>query len=50
MLGPSLRMQKKMWVPPTPWESVTCLGTDVCLTADPGVANSIMVRSHMIMK
>ena len=27
-------------------QSVTCLATDACLTADPGVASSITVRSH----
>ena len=27
-------------------QSVTCLATDACLTADPGVASSIPVRSH----
>ena len=27
-------------------QSVTCLTADVCLTADPGVANSIPVRSN----
>ena len=26
--------------------SVTCLATDACLSADPGVARSIPVRSH----
>ena len=26
--------------------SVTCLATDACLTADPGVASSIPTRSH----
>ena len=26
-------------------QSVTCLATDACLTADPGVASSIPVRS-----
>ena len=26
--------------------SVTCLATDACLTADPGVASSIPARSH----
>ena len=35
-------------------QSVTCLATDACLTADPGVASSIPVRSHtawrLIMK
>ena len=27
-------------------QSVTCLATDACLTADPGVASSIQARSH----
>ena len=27
-------------------QSVACLATDACLTADPGVASSIPVRSH----
>ena len=27
-------------------QSVTCLATDACLTADPGVTSSIPVRSH----
>ena len=35
-------------------QSVTCLATDACLTAIPGVASSILARSHtfleMIMK
>ena len=29
---------------------VTCLATDACLTADPGVASSILVRSHTFVK
>ena len=31
-------------------QSVTCLATDVCLTADPGVASSIPARSHTIVE
>ena len=31
-------------------QSVTCLATDACLTADPGVASSIPVRSHTIVE
>ena len=31
-------------------QSVTCLATDVCLTADPGVASSILVRSHTFVE
>ena len=30
-------------------QSVTCLATDPCLTADPGVASSIPARSHAFM-
>ena len=31
-------------------KSVTCLTTDACLTADPGVASSIPGRSHTFVK
>ena len=31
-------------------QSVTCLATDVCLTADPGVASSIMARYHTFVE
>ena len=31
-------------------QSVTCLATDACLTADPGVASSIQVRSHTFVE
>ena len=31
-------------------QSVTCLATDVCLTADPGVASSIPARSHTFLE
>ena len=31
-------------------QSVTCLATDVSLTADPGVASSIPARSHTFME
>ena len=30
-------------------QSVTCLATDACLTADPGVASSIPVPYHEII-
>ena len=30
--------------------SVTCLTTDACLTADPGVASSIPVQSHTFVE
>ena len=31
-------------------QSVTCLATDASLTADPGVASSILARSHTFME
>ena len=31
-------------------QSVTCLATDVCLTADPGVTSPIPVRSHTFVE
>ena len=31
-------------------QSVTCLATDACLTADPGVASSIPARSYTFME
>ena len=30
-------------------QSVTCLSTDVCLTADPGVGSSISAQSHTFL-
>ena len=31
-------------------QSMTCLATDACLTADPGVASSIPARSHTFVE
>ena len=31
-------------------QSVTCLATEACLTADPGITSSILVRSHTFME
>ena len=31
-------------------QSVKCLATDACLTADPGVASLILARSHTLME
>ena len=31
-------------------QSVSCLATDACLTADPGVASSIPARSHTFLE
>ena len=62
---PDLSMQKKVCVLKIPLyfllvnlnnlpghvaQSVTCLATDACLTADPGVASSIWVRSHTFVE
>ena len=33
-----------------PRQSVTCLATDACLIADPGVASSIPVRSNTFVE
>ena len=32
------------------WQPCTCLAIDVCLTADPGVASSILAQSHSFME
>ena len=42
-------MIKPQW-PGRVAQSVTCLATDVCLTADPGVASSIPARSHTFVE
>ena len=31
-------------------QSVTCLATDACLTADPGIVSSIPVQSHTFVE
>ena len=31
-------------------KSVTCLATDACLTADPGVVSLILARSHTFLE
>ena len=38
------------WIPGRVAQSVTCLATDACLTADPGVASSIPARSHTFVE
>ena len=40
---------KSQW-PGRVGQSVTCLATDACLTADSGVASSIPVRFHTFME
>ena len=38
------------WMPGRVAQSVTCLATDACLTADPGVPSSIPVRSQTFVE
>ena len=38
------------FVPGRAAQSVACLATDACLTADPGVASSIPARSHTFVE
>ena len=44
------RDKTKIRIQSTYSQSVTCLATDACLTADPGVASSIPARSHTFME
>ena len=43
-------VKKKKWIPGRIAQSVTCLATDACLTAIPGVASSIPARSHTFVE
>ena len=38
------------WLPDRVAQSVMCLATDACLTADPGVASSIPARYHTFVE
>ena len=40
----------KVCLPGRVAQSVTCLATDACLTADPGVASSIPARYHTFVE
>ena len=40
----------KLNIPGRIAQSVTCLATDACLTANPGVASSIPARSHTFVE
>ena len=40
----------KNYLPGRVAQSVMCLATDACLTADPGVASSIPARSHTFVE
>ena len=39
-----------IWKPGRVAQSVTCLATDACLTAEPGVASSIPARYHTFVE
>ena len=43
-------MIEDLRIPGRVTQSVTCLTTDACLTADPGVASSIPARSHTFVE
>ena len=40
----------RLMIPGRIAQAVTCLATDACLTADPGVASSIPARSHTFVE
>ena len=42
--------QFKDFLPGRVAQSVTCLASDACLTADPGVASSILARYHTFVE
>ena len=48
--GMILRQAIKWTKPGRVAQSVTCLATDACLTADPGLASSIPPRSHTFVE
>ena len=48
--GRVLESRPRSCLPGRVAQSVTCLATDACLTADPGVASSIPVRSHTFVE
>ena len=45
-MGVSFQDYARIQLPGRVAQSVTCLATDACLTADPGVASSIPARYH----
>ena len=45
-----LQVNKQINLPGRVAQSVTCLATDACLTADPGVASSIPARYHTFVE
>ena len=49
-INPILRIGLIHKLPGRVGQPVTCLATDTCLTADPGVASSIPARYHTFAK
>ena len=45
-----LRHDHTLYLPGRVAQSETCLATDACLTADPGVASSIPAQSHTFVE
>ena len=43
-------LSSTLWIPGRVAQSVACLATDACLTADPGVASSISARYHTFVE
>ena len=50
MLYVNCSVTRRKFLPGRVAQSVTCLATDACLTADPGVASSILARSHTFVE
>ena len=46
----ALNIEQTLLLPGRVVQSVTCLATDACLTADPGVASWIPFRSHTFVE
>ena len=49
-LDSHIKNDYKCAIPGSVAQSVTCLATDACLTADPGVASSIPARYHTFVE
>ena len=45
-----MKIAQSVSIPGRVAQSVTCLATDACLTADTGVASSIPARSHTFVE
>ena len=50
LISDNLKTIHHLTIPGRVAQSVMCLASDACLTADPGVASSIPARSHTFME